>query len=109
LRVGHAAITATFLAAIAHIWTCAISGRRDPWLHLAVVSIVAEGATVAANHGNCPLGHLQDRLGDPVPLFELVLSPTAARRAVPTLGCIAAAGIVQLNRRPRRSSVDDCH
>ncbi len=46
---------------------------------------------MAANHGDCPLGPLQQRLGDPVPLFELLLSPTAARRAVPALGSIAAA------------------
>jgi hypothetical protein len=42
---------------------------------------------------------LQDRLGDPVPLFELVLSPSAARRAVPVLGAITAAGIGLLLRR----------
>jgi len=55
---------------------------------------------VAANHGDCPLGPLQDRLHDPVPLFELVLSPRAARRAIPVLGAVAAAGIVAAGVRP---------
>jgi hypothetical protein len=98
-RAGHAAIALAFLGAIAYIWWCAVTGRRDRKLRLAVAVLVAEGACVAANHGDCPLGPLQARSGDPIPLFELVLSPTAARRAVPTLGVITAAGLVLLVRR----------
>jgi hypothetical protein len=63
------------------------------------VSLIAEGGLVAANRGDCPLGGLQERLHDPIPLFELVLSPRAARRAVPVLGAVAAAGIALLARR----------
>jgi hypothetical protein len=59
---------------------------------------------VAANHGDCPLGGLQERLGDPVPLFELVLSPRAAKRAVPTLGAITAVGLILLVVRGRRDA-----
>ena len=68
-----------------------------------VHALIAEGALVAANHGDCPLGPLQDRLHDPVPLFELVLSPAAARRAIPALGVVASAGILlaQLSGRWR--------
>ena len=95
-RAGHGAITVAFLCAIVHVWWCALTGRRDRWLRLAVVTLVAEGAFVTANSGDCPLGPLQERLGDPVPLFELVLSPSAARRAVPTLGLITAAGLLLL-------------
>jgi hypothetical protein len=95
-RAGHAAIATAFLGAIAYIWWCALTGRRDRRLTLAVTAIVTEGACVAANHGDCPLGPLQARAGDPIPLFELVLSPTAARRAVPTLGLVAAAGLLLL-------------
>jgi hypothetical protein len=95
-RAFHAAITVAFLSAIVHVWRCALTGRRDPWLRVAVVSLVSEGTVVAMNHGDCPLGPLQDRLGDPVPLFELVLSPRAARRAVPVLGLVATIGIVLL-------------
>jgi hypothetical protein len=69
----------------------------------AVHALIAEGALVAANHGDCPLGPLQDRLHDPVPLFELALSPAAARRAIPALGVVAGAGILlaQLSGRRR--------
>ncbi len=100
-RAAHTAIAAAFLFAIAYVWWCALTGRRGPLLPVAVVALAGEGALVAANHGNCPLGGLQDRLGDHVPLFELVLSPSAARRAVPVLGAIAAAGIGLLARNSR--------
>jgi hypothetical protein len=100
-RTFHAAISVAFLSAIVHVWRCALTGRRDRWLRVAVVSLVGEGTVVAMNHGDCPLGPLQDRLGDPVPLFELVLSPRAARRAVPVLGLVATIGIVLLPVRGR--------
>jgi hypothetical protein len=98
-RAGHGAITIAFLAAIAYVWWCALTRRRDGWLRLAVSALVTEGVVVAANHGDCPLGPFQERLGDPVPLFELVLSPAAARRAVPTLGLVTAGGLMLLARR----------
>jgi hypothetical protein len=103
-RAGHAAIAVAFVGAIAYIWWCALTGRRDRKLRLAVAAIVTEGAIVAANHGDCPLGPMQARSGDPTPLFELVLSPTAARRAVPVLGLVTAAGLVLLALRPRQAA-----
>jgi len=102
-RSAHAAIAGAFLVAIAYIWWCALTRRRDRWLHLAVASLVTEGVVVTANHGDCPLGPLQERFGDPEPLFELVLSPVAARRAVPSLGIFTIAGLALLARRPPRS------
>ena len=101
-RTFHTAIAAQQLLAIAYVWWCALTGRRDRLLRIAVATLLGEGVLVAANHGDCPLGGLQERLGDPVPLFELVLSPRAAKRAVPTLGAIAGAGLVLLVARGRR-------
>ena len=103
-RALHAAIAAGFLAAIGYVWFCALTGRRGRALNLASAALIAEGAVVAANHGDCPLGPLQDRLHDPVPLFELVLSPRAAKRAIPVLGAIAALGIVLAQRAPRSAN-----
>lgn len=100
-RAVHTVIALAFLGAIAHVWRCAVTGRRDRALRAAVGALAAEGVLVAVNGGDCPLGGLQGRVGDPVPLFELVLSPRAARRAVPVLGLIAAAGVALLFvRRP---------
>ena len=103
----HGLIAVVFLLAIVYIWWCALTGRRDRWLRAAVAALVTEGVFVTANRGDCPLGGLQDRLRDPVPLFELVLSPSAARRAVPVLGplrplasvCSYAAPRLWRNRR----------
>jgi hypothetical protein len=92
-RAVHAAIAVAFLLAIADVRWCALTGRRGPALRLAAVALAGEGVLVAANRGDCPLGGLQERLGDHVPLVELVLSPRAARRAVPVLGAISAGGI----------------
>ncbi len=100
-RTGHAVIAVAFLASIAYLWWCAISGRRGPLLRAAIAALGAEGVLVAANRGDCPLGAVGDRVGDPVPLFELVLSPRAARLAVPTLGAVTAAGLALLAWRSR--------
>ena len=103
-RAAHAAIAVEMLLAIAYVWWCALSGRRGRLLQIASASLIGEGVLVAANGGDCPLGGLQERLGDPVPLFELVLSPRAAKRAVPTLGAITAAGLALLMVRGRRDA-----
>jgi hypothetical protein len=103
-RAAHAAIAVEMLLAIAYVWWCALTGRRGRLLCVAATTLIGEGVLVASNGGDCPLGGLQRRLGDPVPLFELVLSPRAAKRAVPTLGAIAAAGLVLLAARGRRDT-----
>jgi hypothetical protein len=103
-RAFHGAIAVEQLFAIAYVWWCAITGRRDRLLRIVVATLLAEGILVTANRGDCPLGGVQERVGDPVPLFELVLSPTAAKRAVPTLGAVAGAGLVLLVVRGRRDA-----
>jgi len=100
-RGAHAVVTAGFLGAIGLVWWSALTGRRGRMLKIAVGALLAEGALVTVNDGDCPLGGLQDRLGDPVPLFELVLSPRAANRAVPVLGMVTAGGLAVLAARSR--------
>jgi hypothetical protein len=53
---------------------------------VAITALVGEGVLVGANQGDCPLGLVGDRIADPVPLFELVLSPRAARLAIQLSG-----------------------
>lgn len=93
-RGFHAALALGFLGAIAEVWRAALGGRRSRLTTAATAALIAEGAVVAANGGDCPLGPLGDRIGDEVPLFELVLPPRAAKAAVPVLGAVAAAGIL---------------
>jgi hypothetical protein len=103
LRVGHTAIAFVELSCLGYIWTCALTGRRGHLLYGAIGVLAAEGVGLVIERGNCPLGPLQQRLGDPVPLFELVLPPVLSRRAVPILAGISGAGIA-LALRPVRPS-----
>ena len=100
-RAAHGLIAIGFLASIGYVWWCALTGRRGAWLRLAITALVSEGVLVVTNRGDCPLGPLGDRIGDHVPLFELVLSPSAARRAVPMLGVLTAVGLGLLAARSR--------
>jgi len=61
-----------------HAW--ATSGPARPWV--AAIGVcgercfpLARGRWTGGGHGDCPMGPLQADLGDPVPLFELVLPP----------------------------------
>jgi hypothetical protein len=101
-RAAHALIASGFLASIGYVWWCALTGRRGRLLRPAIAALAGEGVIVAANGGDCPLGPMGDRIGDPVPLFELVLPPRAARLAIPALGAVAAAGVGLIAVRGRR-------
>lgn len=99
-RLAHAAVAVVELWALGWVWGCAVTRRRGRALAIAVGLLVAEGVALVIGRGNCPLGPLQRRLGDPVPLFELVLPPRAAKAAIPTLFGVAIAGLVGLVLRP---------
>jgi hypothetical protein len=101
-RAAHGLIAIGFLASIGYVWWCALTGQRGPLLRPAIAALVSEGVLVVTNRGDCPLGPLGDRIGDAVPLFELVLSPRAARRAVPALGVLTAVGLGLLAARSPR-------
>lgn len=101
LRAGHVLIAAAELSSLGYLWSCAVTGRRDRALWAAVAVLVAEGVGLVGGRGDCPLAPLQRRLGDPVPLFELVLPRRVAKAAVPVLAGIAGAGLVVLGVRSR--------
>lgn len=91
------------LVALADVWRAAVRrdvGRRPV---LGAAWLLLEGAALLAGRGDCPAGPFQRRLGDPVPMFELVLRPRAAKAAIPVLTIVSVAGIVLLGvrRRPR--------
>ncbi len=100
-RVAHAAWSVIGLASLSYIWACVATRRRDRLLWVGVAFLSVEGAALAVGRGNCPFGSLQERWGDPVPLFELVLPPRAAKAAIPVLFVATVAGVVALAaRRP---------
>ena len=94
LRAVHALIAVVELASLGYVWRCAITGRRGAHLGKATAVLVGEGAALVVGGGDCPLGPLQQRTGDATPLFELVLRPDAARRAVPVLAAVATTGVL---------------
>jgi hypothetical protein len=104
-RSLHALIAIGFLSSVGYVWWCALTGRRGRWLRPAIAALAGEGVPVVTNAGDCPLGPLGERVGDQVPLFELVLPPRAARLAVPALGAVSALGAGVLAARLRRSPV----
>jgi len=101
LRVGHILIAVVELSCLGYLWLCALTNRRDRALWAAITVLVGEGAALVISRGDCPLGPLQRRLGDPVPLFELVLPPRAAKAAVPIFAGLTCAGIAVLAARSR--------
>lgn len=101
-RIGHFMVAAIELSSVGYVWACAITRRRDKALVVALALLSAQGVGLVIGRGNCPLGPPQRRLGDPVPLFELVLPPRAAKAAVPALFAVTMAGVLALAlRRPR--------
>ncbi len=84
------------LASLGYLWWCALTGRRDRLLDISIGALVVEGAALVVGRGDCPMGPFQHRLGDPVPMFELVLSPRAAKAAIPVLTGVSVAGLLAL-------------
>ena len=102
-RVAHGIFAVIQLASLGYLWWCALTGRRDRLLDVCVGALVVEGAALVVGRGDCPMGPFQHRLGDPVPMFEWVLSPRAAKAAIPVLAGVSVAGLLALiTRGPAR-------
>ena len=100
-RVVHAAWSVAQLGCLGYIWASAVTGRRSPRLWASVAFLFVEGGALVVGRGDCPVGPLQAEWGDPVPFFELILPPRAAKAAVPVLAAVSLAGIAALVlRRP---------
>jgi hypothetical protein len=93
LRAVHVAIAGVELASLGYLWLCACTSRRDNLLRAAIaVVLVGEGVALLVGNGDCPLGPLQKRLGDPAPLLELILPRSAAKAAVPIFASATLVG-----------------
>jgi hypothetical protein len=100
-RVVHASWSVAQFAGLGYIWFCALTGRRNRRLWSSVAFLLAEGAALVVGHGDCPVGPRQAAWGDPVPFFELVLPPRAAKAAIPGLAAVSGAAVAALVlRRP---------
>ena len=96
IRTIHGLLSAFFLACIAFVYYAAIADVNSPLAFAAAGALVLEGAVVALNGGDCPLGGIHRRYGDEKAFFELLMPPKAAKLAVPVLGTVTALGIALL-------------
>lgn len=96
IRLVHGVLTVFFLVCIAFVYYSAITDESSLLLVVAVGALVVEGAIVVLNRGDCPLGTLHRRFGDETTFFELFLSATAAKLAVPFLGLVTVTGFLLL-------------
>lgn len=99
-RIAHTAWAVVGMASLAYIWACGVARRRDRPLAAAIAFLSVEGAALIVGRGDCPFGSFQRELGDPVPLFELVLPARAAKAAVPVLLVASLAGLAAVVIRP---------
>jgi hypothetical protein len=106
-RVAHAAFGAVNVVGLGYVWLCALRRSRDRWLVGFVAVLCAEGLALIVGRGNCPFGPFQRSLGDPVPMFELVLPPKAAKAAIPVLTVVTLAGFAAVLLRPPRHPEKD--
>jgi hypothetical protein len=106
-RVVHSVWSVFGMSSLGYVWVCAVTGRRDRALWASAAFLAVEGAALVVGRGNCPMGPLQAEWGDPVPFFELLLPPRAAKAAVPVLAGASVVGLAVVGvRRPRAGGRD---
>jgi len=90
-RIAHGLWGAFNLLGLGYLAWSAATRRRDKIAFASAGMLAAEGAALVVGRGNCPFGPFQASLGDPVPMFEWVLPPRAAKAAIPFLTVVALA------------------
>jgi hypothetical protein len=104
-RLAHVVWGVFGMASLALVWSSALRRRRGRLLAASMAFLSLEGVALVIGRGNCPFGPLQSRLGDPVPMFELLLPPRAAKAAIPALIVVTLVGFAAVAvRGPRPSS-----
>lgn len=97
LRTIHGAFALYFIFCIGLLYYTVFTLHINLLFIIAILSLAAEGFIVfILNGGNCPLIHLQKRIDDPVPFFNLFLSDYLAKKAVPFFTVITFLGVFLL-------------
>ena len=103
-RLVHGLWSLAQLGALSIVWASALTGRRSRRVWAAMAFLGLEGGALVVGRGNCPVGQLQESWGDPVPFFELVLPPRAAKAAIPVLAVASVVGMALAVAPRRRAS-----
>lgn len=97
LRTIHGLFALYFILCIFYIYFAAFTLHINFLLALAIGSLFIEGFLVfVLNGGHCPLVHLQKRLSDPVPFFNLFLPDYLAKKAIPFFTGLMFLGLLLL-------------
>lgn len=97
LRIIHGLFALYFIACLIYMYYASFTSQFDPLLLVAVVSLAIEGIVVfVLNGGHCPLIHIQRKIGDDTPFFELFLASHLAKRAIPLFAVITWIGVAAL-------------
>ena len=97
LRILHGCIALYFVLCLLYIYYCAIVKTANAFLWIAVVSVLVEGILLYFfNNGDCILIHVQRKIGDNTPFFNLFLPEKIAKRAIPFFAILTLVGLVFL-------------
>lgn len=97
LRTIHGLFALYFILCIFCIYYAIFTLSLDIYLGIAISSLVVEGIMVfLLNRGDCPLIHIQRKIGDEIPFFELFLPKKTAKKAVPFFLYITFFGLLIL-------------
>lgn len=82
LRIVHSVFALYFVTCLSYLYYAALTGDSDIFLAIAFISLAIEGFVIyVLNSGDCPLTHIQKRLNDNVPFFELFFPKSFAQNA----------------------------
>lgn len=97
LRTIHGLFALFFIYCIFYVYYSALTGQFNAFLWIAVSALLLEGLLVfILNRGDCPLIHIQRRIGDDKPFFNLILPPKIAKFAVPFFTVVTFLGFLLL-------------
>jgi hypothetical protein len=96
LRIFHGFLTFYFTLCLVYLYIVGLTGGVNRVLFiLAVLSLAVEGVAIFAfNAGNCPLIHVQRKIGDEKPFFELLLPPKLAKQAIPAFALLTIVAVL---------------
>lgn len=96
LRIFHGILTIYFILCLIYLYIVGFTGSVNEILFfLSTFSLGIEGVAVfALNKGNCPLIHIQKKIGDDKSFFELLLPPHLAKRAIPIFALLTIVAVL---------------
>lgn len=96
LRIIHGFLTIYFALCLLYLYIIGLTGNVNRSLFVvATLSLAIEGIAVFAfNKGDCPLIHVQKRVGDSKPFFELLLPSRFAKRVIPVFALLTIVAIL---------------